>query len=803
MFTIYSSLYSDSDADGGGLQMATNNGVTRYAEWVISHPFIVIVLTLLMVFAGASGGRFLGFTTDYRVFFSKDNPQLVAFESLEKMYTKNDNVMFIVTPKDGNVFTADTLKIIQELTTEGWQVPFSIRVDSISNFQHTEAEGDDLIVRDLVPEEEPLDAAMLEKIKTIAINEPLLAQRLISKTGHVTGVNVTVQLPGKNPGIEVPEIVAFSRNIANQFMEKYPSIEIRLSGMVMMNNAFSEASKKDMGSLVPISFILMLITLGLLLKGFSGTVGTMFIIIFSILFAMGIGGYLGFPITPPSASTPTIVLTVAIANAVHVLVTFLHEMRQGSEKNAAMIESLRVNMQPVFLASVTTALGFLSMNFADVPPFMHLGNMVAIGVLASFVFTVFFLPAFMSIMPVRVRVRQESDGYVMMDHLGEFVVNNRKRLMWGMLVVIVTLISFIPRNELNDVFVHYFDHSVQFRVDSDYFTENLSGLYIIDYSLDAGEPGGISNPQFITDVSKFAEWYRQQPEVLHVNTFTDIMKRLNKNLHGDDSSYYREPQERDLAAQYLLLYEMSLPYGLDLNNQINVDKSATRFTVTLQTMSTNELLTLESRAQDWLKANTTTIKQATGSGTTMMFANIGKKNIKSMLIGTTVALILISMILIFALRSLKIGLVSMVPNLVPAAMGFGLWGIFVGEVGLALSVVMGMTLGIVVDDTVHFLSKYLRARREKHLNAQEATKYAFHTVGMALLTTSIVLVIGFLVLALSAFKLNAGMGMLTAIVIALALIADFFFLPPLLMKLEEKKDEKTNTADSVASTTSA
>ncbi|WP_455366863.1 efflux RND transporter permease subunit, partial [Kaarinaea lacus] len=472
--------------------MTTNNAITRYAQWVINHPFIVILLTLLLVFAGASGGRFLAFTTDYRVFFSKDNPELVAFESLEKMYTKNDNVMFIVTPKDGDVFTPQTLKVIQELSLEAWQIPYSIRVDSISNYQHTEAEGDELIVRDLVPEDEELDAATLEKIKTVALNEPLLLRRLISDSGHVTGVNVTVQLPGKNPGQEVPEIVAFVRDLANQFMEKYPSIEIRLSGLVMMNNAFSEASKKDMKSLVPISFVLMLITLGLLLKGFSGTVGTMLIIIFSIMVAMGVGGYLGFPITPPSASTPTIVLTMAIANAVHVLVTFLHEMRQGLDKKAAMVESLRINIQPVFLASVTTALGFLSMNFADVPPFTHLGNMVAIGVMASFVFTVFFLPAFMMLLPVRVRVRQAGDGYLMMDHVGEFVVNNRRRLMWGMMVVIVTLIAFIPRNELNDVFVHYFDHSIKFRTDADYFTENLSGLYIIDYSLDSGEAGGIS-----------------------------------------------------------------------------------------------------------------------------------------------------------------------------------------------------------------------------------------------------------------------------------------------------------------------
>jgi predicted RND superfamily exporter protein len=780
--------------------MATNNAVIRYAQWVVDHPFVVILLTLLMVFAAASGGRFLAFTTDYRVFFSKDNPELVAFESLEKMYTKNDNVMFVVTPKDGNVFTPETLQIVQELTQEGWQVPFSIRVDSITNFQHTEAQGDELIVRDLVPEDEPLDTTMLEKIRDVALSEPLLKQRLISESGHVTGVNVTMQLPGKNPGKEVPEIVAFARDLADQLMKKYPSVEIRLSGIVMMNNAFSEASKTDMSSLVPISFILMLITLGLLIKGFSGTVGTMLIIIFSIMVAMGSGGYLGFPITPPSASTPTIVLTMAIANAVHVLVTFLHEMRQGLEKKAAMIESLRINMQPVFLASVTTALGFLSMNFADVPPFIHLGNMVAIGVLASFVLTVFFLPAFMMLLPVRVRIRKIDDGYLMMDHVGEFVVNNRKRLMWGMLVVVITLIAFIPRNELNDIFVHYFDHSIKFRTDADYFTENLSGLYIIDYSLDSGEAGGISNPQFMTDVANFADWYRQQPEVIHVNTFTDIMKRLNKNMHGDDATYYRVPQERDLAAQYLLLYEMSLPYGLDLNNQINVDKSATRFTVTLQTLSTNDLLALENRAESWIREHASTIKKANGTGTTMMFAHIGKKNIKSMLLGTTIALIMISLILVLALRSVKIGLVSMIPNLVPAAMGFGLWGIFIGEVGLALSVVMGMTLGIVVDDTVHFLSKFLRARREKQLSAPQATVYAFHTVGMALLTTSIVLVVGFLVLSLSAFKLNAGMGTLTAIIIALALIADFFFLPPLLMKLEEKQDEKTDTARSASGT---
>ena len=759
--------------------------IIRYANWVISHPWITILASILLVMGFASGGKYLAFKTDYRVFFSADNPQLLAFEELEASYTKNDNVMFILAPKSGNAFDEQTLSAIRELTEKAWQVPYSIRVDSLSNFQHTEANEDDLVVRDLISEEITLDEDTRSSIKKVALSEPVLLNRLIPDRSHVTGVNVTIQLPGESL-TEVPETVAFSRNLAAEIKANYPDIKIYLSGMVFMNNAFSEASQSDMQSLVPISFALMLVTLGLMLRGFTGTVGTLFVILFSILAGMGFGGHLGFPITPPSASTPTIILTIAIANCVHILVTMLHEMRLGREKKEAIVESLRVNMQPVSLASLTTAIGFLSMLFADVPPFHHLGVMTSAGVVVSFILSVTFLPAFMSIFPVKVKLQKADDSHFMIS-LGDFVVAKKRVLMLTMGIIVIVLASSVTRNELNDVFVHYFDKTVSFRNDADFMTENLSGLYIIDYSLDSGEPGGISNPGFLKDVAAFSEWYRAQPETIHVNTLSDIMKRLNKNLHGDDPEWYRLPDERDLSAQYLLLYEMSLPYGLDLNNQINVEKSATRFTATLETMSTNDLLALEKRADKWIKANTTHFAKAESSGTSVMFAHIGKRNIISMLMGTTLALIGISIILIFALRSLRIGLISMIPNLVPAAMGFGLWGLLVGEIGLGLSIVAGMTLGIVVDDSVHFLSKYLRARREKGLNREDAVRYAFRTVGMALFTTSVVLIAGFLVLALSSFQLNSGMGILTAIVIAFALIADFLLLPPLLMKLDHNE----------------
>ena len=263
------------------------------------------------------------------------------------------------------------------------------------------------------------------------------------------------------------------------------------------------------------------------------------------------------------------------------------------------------------------------------------------------------------------------------------------------------------------------------------------------------------------------------------------MRALNRSMNGDDRSFYKLPEERELAAQYLLLYEMSLPYGLDLNNQINVDKSATRMQVTLKTISTVRTLEFEQRVLNWMEENTPDIKTL-GASPTLMFSHIGMRNIISMLSGTSIALILISALLIFALRSLKFGLLSLIPNLAPAGVAFGVWAIFVGQVGLALSVIVAMTLGIVVDDTIHFLSKYLRARREKGLSPEDAVRYAFSTVGVALFVTTVVLASGFMMLAQSSFELNASMGLLTAITITLALIIDFLFLPPLLMLVERK-----------------
>jgi len=761
--------------------MEANGG---FGEWVIRFRWWIILATLVMVAGSAYGIRNIGFTNNYRVFFSEENPQLQAFDALQNKYIKTDNAMISIVPKDGRVFSRETLALVEEVTRAAWQVPYSARVDSITNFQHTWAQGDDLVVEDLIENAAQYSDADLERVKRIALSEPLLMNRLINNNTDITAINITVNLPEKSVQ-EVPEVAGFIYRMVDEYRAKYPDIDFRLTGIVFMNNAFGESSRRDMKTLVPIMYLLIIVVMAVVLRSFWGTLAVVLVIAFSSMTAMGLAGWLGILLTPISANAPNIILTLAIADSIHVLITLFHEMRAGRPKREALIESLRVNHQPVFITSATTAIGFLSLNFSDSPPFRDLGNIVAMGVMIAYVYSVLFLPAMIAVLPLRVK-KGRSDSARFMDRLADFVIRRRGSLFWGMLAVILLILLQTPRLEIDEKFNEYFDKRYQFRLDNDYVTDHLTGVMGIDYSLGAGESGGISNPEYLAKLEDFAEWFRAQPKVMYVSSLTDVMKRLNKNMHGDDPVYYKNPEQRDLAAQYLLLYELSLPFGLDLNNQINVDKSSTRLSVVFENISTREALEIDGQAQAWLKENGLPSMVTHGASPLIMFSNIAKRNIKSMTVGVVLALVLISLILVGALRSFKFGLVSMIPNLAPIFMTFGLWGLLVHEVGLAVSVAGPVALGIIVDDTVHFMSKYLRARREQDKGPADAVRYSFHTVGTALWVTSFLLVIGFSVLAFSGFTMNAHMGKMTVISVVVALIVDFLFLPPLLMKLEGK-----------------
>ena len=758
--------------------------ISRYAEFIIRFRWPIIILGFAVVFLIARGGKNLAFTTDYRAFFTEGNPQLQAFENIQNIYDKSDNVIMIITSKDGEVFSEKTLDTIKWITKEAWQTPYSTRIDSITNYQHSSAVDDDLHVGDLVADPRVLNDEQLKKLKQIAIQDPLLEKRIINSRGDVTAINITLKLPGKDV-TETPEVANFVRGIAEKAQQMDSGIEIGLTGIVMMNNAFGESSEKDMASLTPLMLLVMIVMLGLLLRSISAVFVTVAMIIMCIMTAMGGFGWSGLLLTPPSASAPTIILTIAVADSVHILSSFLWGMRNGLSKHQAMVESIRINASPVFITSLTTTLGFLSMNFAEVPPLVHLGNIVVMGVIAAYILSMTFLPAIAVVLPYRVK-QVDQNKPVMMQNLADLVINKRKPLLWSTVIISLGFIFFVPQNEVNDEFVKYFDESVDFRQDTDYAERNLSGPYTIEFSIHSNQSGDVVSPEFLKSVQKFVDHLYSYEEVAHVNSILPTMKRLNKNMHGDDPAMYKLPQDKELAAQYLLLYEMSLPFGLDINNQIDIDKSSTRLIVTTGNLSSSQILAMEKSIYSWLGENLPEYQVQAGSPA-LIFAHIGNRNANSLLMGAIMALVIISLLLVAVLRSLKMGLISLIPNLAPAAIAFGIWGIIDGQIGMSVSIVTGMTLGIVVDDTVHFLSKYLRAKREMGHTTEDAIRYTFTHVGNALMVTTFVLAAGFLILCLSTFKMNADMGLVTALTIVGALVLDFLLLPPLIMLLEKRK----------------
>ena len=762
---------------------------SRFPLLVIKYRWLILGLTLLIVGAAGSGTSLLTISTEYRDNFGPDNPQLIEFEKLEATFSRVDNVFIGIAPKQGDVFTAETLQVVANLTEEAWRTKGVSRVDSLTNYQHTRVEDDDLLVDNLVEFPSELSAEEMAEVRRVALNEPLIANRLISRDGKVTGVNIEYRFDKNATNSEV-EAAHWAWEQKAAIVAAHPELEVFTTGSIIISATFSETAIRDLSTQTPLMFLLVIVVMALLLRSVTGVIAIVLTTLITIVCAMGTAGWVGIQISPMSSQAPVILLTVAVAHGVHLLVSFYQELREGGEKTSSLVDALTINIHPITLTSISTAIGFLSLNFlADVPPIQDIGNVVAIGVVYAFVFSLTFLPVFVYLMPAGVKPGKSKTNHVMA-LFAEWVIRYRTALLSVSVFVSVVLVSLAPMNIISDQFSKYFDESIPLRHDTDFLDQNLGGLYRIEYSLDSGEPQGVSNPEYLARVEAFAKWYRQQEHVTHVNTYTDIVKRLSKNLNGDDEAWYRLPESQNLAAQYLLLYELSLPFGLDLTNLISFDKSSSRMIVSVPSLPTPEFIKLQDNAKAWLHENAPEMAQE-GSSAAMMFTHIGIRGMLGSVKGALIALVLIAIVLLVTLRSVKMGLISLVPNLLPGATGFGVWFLLNGHVGQSLSLVLGVTMGIVVDDTVHFLSKYLRARRTQGMSAEDAVRYAFQRVGVALWITTMVLISGFMMLGISDFRPNGDMGLLVSIVIGIALILDFVLLPPLLILLDGDKQPAT------------
>ncbi len=755
----------------------------------LKAPRTIMALCILICMVAVAGLPRLSLSSDSRVFFDPSSPELVELEHFELKYGQNNGVLMVVWANGEKVTSPKVLTAIGDLTARAWKLPHSTRVESLTNFPLVASDADSFSVDELVPNPASVTPARAAEVERIALADPLVVNRLISADGKAAGILVNFRLPEEG-STQVREIIASSRALAAAIEKDHPGIQVKLTGNVMLLGTFAEAAVSDAILLIPISLIVTVLMMLVFVRSVKPTLAILTLLALSSASAMGVAGWLGFVVNPASIAAPIIIMTVNMAAAVRIVTTTMQFLGQGKTKVQAIRESLAIHLRPVTLTNATSAIGFLSMNLAEAPPFRDLGNMVGMGIAFAYVFTFTWLPAMLMMTNLKATVNHSERAMVA---LGHFV--NRYYVGLFVLCGIIVVASgfWLQRIVLDDDFARYFDQRFEYRQDSDFAEDHLTGLNIIEFDVGAGRDGGVYDPAYQRVLAEFLAWLRAQPNVVSVLGVPDITRRIEEAMNaGKPGNHDTIPDDPDRIAQYFLLYELSLPYGSSLNDQINVSRSSSRVTVILRHVTSAKIRAINMQAQDWLAANAPPAMKAKGISINVLFSNVSWINIRSMIGTTIISMLAIALIVGLALRSTTYGLLSILMNVLPSIVGFGVWGLLIGQLGLAASVIVAMTIGLVVDDTIYFLIMY-QAARKRGLSSEHAINEVFETVGTAMLVITMSLAVGFGVLIASGFEVNRALGAQTTIVILANLFIDWLMLPPLLRMMDRWQQNRVNT----------
>ena len=758
--------------------------VNYLAETIIRYRPLCIIISILILAGLAQGLSKINFNPDINAFFPENDTLTTSHLSIEDTYSSMDNAVIGIGVKEGTVFTNEVLSLIEDLTERAWKTPHSLRVDSLSNYSYVSADGDDLYIEPFLEGSSTYDLKTLKEKELIIEEEELAYGAIISKDKKTSLINIVFDPPRKDIEAEYQESLNYVLGFLEEARKNHPEVDLIISGIVYMEYQSPMLLKAQMPKLMPSAILVILLTLFLLLRSLVAVAGSFLVILMSVVSAMGSIGFMSGDIAQPFIMVPILIATLAVADCVHLFTLYFQNLDSSRKSKEAMLESLKLNLQPLFLTSLTTAIGFLSLNLAPVEPLRGIGNGVAVGVFLAFIFTVLLLAPIVSYFNVK-QSKNINFQKNIARKLGRFSIKNYKRLLVIVPVISCFLMAFIPLNKTNDNPLEFYsERYTTSAADSKWISQRIGGTFPVSYELNS--QGIVSDPEFLREVDKFSEWLASNKEVLHVSSLSKIMKNLNKTLHGKQEEWNIIPTEPDLSAQYLFFYEMSLPYGLDLTNSISQNKESIKLVASLKELGSLEYREFAKKVENYASQNMPEDMVSIGTGTRPIFAFLSNMLITQLVYALGIGIVLITATIILFFRSLRYGMLTSVTNLLPIGVAFGIWAIVSGEISMLVGIGMGTTLGIIVDFTVHFLSKYLHARRQKNLSAEEAVEYAFETVGFALIITSFSLILGFLVLLQAFFIPIHGFVLFSSIAFLSALIIDLLLFPALLITWDKR-----------------
>ncbi len=754
----------------------TNPRIARkILAFIERWPKVSLLLSALAVGASLPGLGMLPVDLTHRAMLAPDHTLIQELDQFERRFGNDDSVVIAVHHPDG-IFRPESIVLLHEMTDAMWQVTDVIRVDSLTNFNIVQAVGDDLIVEGLLPPTAELTDAFLQERKTIALGHDTLPGYLVSADGRTA-----VMYGAIRPGFETPppeiNIVKDVRKMVEHFGDR--GHEIHVLGNPANAVAFQESMVGDLSLLVPIVSALTLVLLYLLLRTVVGVILPILVVIVAVVATMGIAGWVGVVVTNLTSILPQILLAIGIAASVHILVAFLRAMERGMNQHDAASYALAKNFVPTFLTSISTSIGFASFATATVKVIGYLGIMGAIGTLITWLAAYFVLGPLMYLVPVRRAPKPDKHlarraGFV--TRVNDTLFRRRRGIIAVSLLLSITSIALGSMNEVNSDPVTYLTEDVPMRQSINWFEDAVGGIRTVEAWIDSGEDEGVKDPEFLRAVEALQTWLEEKPYVTETVSILNVIKEMNRALNGGDDAAYRLPDDRETIGQELFLYSMSLPQGMDINNQISSRNDQIRMTIIWTLAHSAEMI----RVADEIKAKGRSLGlDVVITGKQWIFQSINPLVVNSFIISICAAVFLISLLLIVVFRSVKLGLLAMGPNLVPLFFGAAVLYVIGQPLDMGTTMVFAVCLGIAVDDTIHILANFNRSF-QSGMSARDSVREVLAETSPALMTTTAILVTAFGVFIFATFIPNLYFGVLTAIILSAALIADLTFLPALL-----------------------
>ncbi len=746
---------------------------------VCQFPKLFFIAALLFGCFFIAYNPFVKTASDFDFFTLENNPELEYYDTFKTIF--GDDEFFIIAFKNDNLFSPETLEIIQQITWSIEELDDVEEVTSLANVNEISGGEDYFEVRpllDYLPENEAEQSALRDR----ALQNPLYKGNLISKDGRTTAIVVEPHVDSKDDGLrkrvltDVKEILAPFEAAGNKFY---------MAGWTTTNLSLSQYLTSDVLIFVPATYLLITIFTWLFFRNIRITFLSILNISICVGATRGLMGLMGIALNNVTTIIIPLVMALALCDTVHI---FSHMDRQILKRFPRRKQALshvvnRVAL-PCFLTTLTTAIGFISLCISDIPPVKEFGWIASAGMVFEFIFSFFFLPPLILCFDPK-KVYQEYDGgnriSTILRHLFSFVFEKYRLVIVVCAAIVVASVIYTSHLRVETNLMEFFKKSSPVRTALDYVESHLTGVATLDISFQATTLDAFKEPENLAIIEAIQSYTQSLPGIDKAVSFVDFIKDMNQSFHAEKPEFYSIPDSRELIAQYLLLYDAD-----DIEDFINPDFDYARLSIRTARHSSSEKREIIDKIRKFIDGMDHKEIEIRITGRSLKDVLVINALVSSQIYSLALATVIISVLLLIVFRSAALAALSLIPNMFPIILNFGVMGVMGIPLDTGTALIAAVALGIAVDDTIHFLTEY-QERRAQGLLIPEALMHVIDTKGRAILSSSLILCVGFGVMVLSRFVPVVHFGLLCAIIMITAVIGDLVLLPAVILLKKEKE----------------